>query len=315
MKEVKKVATPTKVAEGSVVKRQPTVKSLLADDKVQERFQKLLGKKAQGFISSVLSLVENNKLLATADPKSILNASAMGAILDLPINPNLGFAYIVPYTNKKEGRVVAQFQIGYKGFIQLAMRSGQFLTISATPVYEGQLVEENPLTGYVFDWGAKKSDKIIGYASYFKLVNGFEKTYYMTVEEVKRHGLRYSQSYKKGYGLWKDDFDAMALKTVLKLLLSKYAPLSIDMQKAVVVDQAQVVDVDTLEVKYPDNTKSTLEEEVKRKEIERLAMWIDKAKTAEDLADLNNYVYETEDEELIKKFEAKLEELKKLIDN
>lgn len=229
-----------------------SVKLLFEREDVKSKFQEMLGKKSAGFIVSLISVVEGNELLKSADRDSILFAAATAASLDLPINPNLGFAYIVPYKNK-DGVRVAQFQMGYKGFIQLAMRSGQFKTISATPIYEGQLVEENPLTGYKFDFTIK-SDKVIGYAGYFELVNGFSKVLYMSLTEMKNHGLQYSQNFKKyNTGLWKDDFDAMAQKTVLKLLLSKYAPLSIEMQKAQLADQAVIKDWEAQEPEYIDN--------------------------------------------------------------
>ena len=121
-----------------------TTKSLFARDDVKAKFQEMLGKRATSFITSVLQIVASNDLLAKADPTSVYQSAAVAATLDLPLNNNLGFAYIVPYNQKqKDGsyKTVAQFQLGYKGFIQLAQRSGQFKTISATPVYEGQLIE------------------------------------------------------------------------------------------------------------------------------------------------------------------------------
>ena len=227
---------------------------------VVQKFQELLGKRASSFLTSVLSVVSQNDLLAKADPKTVYMAALTSATLDLPINQNLGFAYIVPYKNKNWVHE-AQFQMGYKGFIQLALRSGQFLTISATPVYEGQLIEENPLTGYVFDRKAKKSDVVVGYASYFKLLNGFEKTFYMTKSEIERHANLYSANYKKYQsGLWKDKFDEMATKTVIKLLLSKFAPLSVEMQKAVIADQGVLQDENFDEVDYPDNDQAIIAE-------------------------------------------------------
>ena len=227
---------------------------------VVQKFQELLGKRASSFLTSVLSVVSQNDLLAKADPKTVYMAALTSATLDLPINQNLGFAYIVPYKNKNWVHE-AQFQMGYKGVIQLALRSGQFLTISATPVYEGQLIEENPLTGYVFDRKAKKSDVVVGYASYFKLLNGFEKTFYMTKSEIERHANLYSANYKKYQsGLWKDKFDEMATKTVIKLLLSKFAPLSVEMQKAVIADQGVLQDENFDEVDYPDNDQWAIAE-------------------------------------------------------
>lgn len=258
-----------------------TTKNLFAKENVQQKFKELLGAKAQGFITSVLQIAAGNELLAKADPMSIYNAAATAATMDLPLNNNLGFAYIVPYNQKqKDGtyKQVAQFQMGYKGFIQLAQRSGQFKTIAATPIYEGQLIESNPLTGFVFDFSAPKTDKIIGYASYFMLLNGFEKTLYMTAEDLKKHGTKFSQTFKKGFGLWKDDFDGMAIKTVLKLLLSKYAPLSIDMlQRAVINDQAVINDYETEDITYSDNEAA--EALQIDKTAERIMLLIDDAKT------------------------------------
>lgn len=236
---------------------QLTAKALFNRDEVKQKFQELLGKRASSFMTSVLQIVASNALLAKADPASVFHSAAVAATLDLPLNNNLGFAYIVPYNQKQPDgsyKQVAQFQMGYKGFIQLSQRSGQFKTISVAPIYEGQLIEENPLTGFVFDFKQRKSDKIIGFASYFRLLNGFEKTLYATVEDLKKHGLKYSQTFKKGYGLWKDDFDGMASKTILKALLSKYAPLSIEMQKAVIVDQAVINDTEATDISYVDNS-------------------------------------------------------------
>lgn len=283
---------------------QLTVKNLFGRDEVRNKFQELLGKRSPGFITSVLQIVASNDLLAKADPHSVYHSAAVAATLDLPLNNNLGFAYIVPYNQKqKDGtyKQVAQFQMGYKGFIQLAQRSGQFKTISATPVFEGQLIEQNPLTGFQFDFTKKTSEKIIGYASYFQLLNGFEKTLYATVDELRAHGVKYSQTFKKGYGLWNDDFNAMATKTVLKLLLSKFAPLSVDMQRAVITDQAIVNNVDTQDVTYVDN-----EEPVIDKEAERVILMIHDAKTVNELKAIEKHVAP----EQLDIYLAKAEELK-----
>jgi len=258
-----------------------TVKNLFNRDDVKKRFQEMLGNRSNQFITSVLQIAASSDQLKNADPSSIYNAAAVAATLDLPLNQNLGFAYIVAYNQKqKDGsyKMTAQFQMGYKGFIQLAQRSGQFKTISATPIYEGQLIEENPLTGFVFDFTKKTSDKIIGYASYFELLNGFQKTLYMTVGELTAHGKKFSQTFKKGFGLWKDDFDSMCTKTVIKLLLSKFAPLSIEMQKATIVDQGILTDETGDTVVYADH------EEVKiDKEAERLLQFIEASETMDQL--------------------------------
>lgn len=244
----------------------PQLKSLLNGDSVKTRFNEILGKKAPGFISSVISAVNGNTMLQTADPQSILNSAVIAATLDLPINSNLGLSAIVPYYDSKLRTTVAQFQLMYKGLIELCLRSGQFSSLIDEVVYEGQLVKKNKFTGeYIFDEDSKTSDKVIGYMAYFRLVNGFEKTHYMTVGEVEAHAKKYSQSYKKGFGVWKDDFDTMARKTVLKLLLAKYAPKSIEMQRAITFDQATIngdltqqdTSVDEVEIEYVDNDTAT----------------------------------------------------------
>lgn len=229
---------------------QKSINALLNEDQVKKRFQEILGAKANGFISSVIGATKNNSMLSSAEPQSVLSAAVVAATLDLPIDSNLGFAAIVPYRGK-DGKTVAQFQMMYKGFVQLAQRSGQYKTINACEIYEGEIESFNRITGDIeFNPGNKKSDKVVGYAAYFRLANGFEKTLYMSAEDLNKHGKRFSQSFKKGYGLWVDDFDSMALKTVLKRLLSKYGILSIDMQNAVKFDQG-VIKEDG-EVEYTD---------------------------------------------------------------
>lgn len=240
-----------------------TVKGLMCQVDVKKRFEDILGKKAPGFISSVINVAKSPSL-ADAEPNSIMASAVVAATLDLPIDPNLGFAYIVPYNDKKQGKI-AQFQMGYKGFIQLAMRSGQYKTINAAPVFENDLKKINRLTGEIeFNDNPEPSTKIVGYVGYFRLINGFEKALYMTREELEIHGKKYSQSYKSNkdwvvkQSLWTTDFDSMATKTVLKLLLSKYGSMSIEMQTAIKSDQASfnkdVIngDIDG-NINYPDN--------------------------------------------------------------
>lgn len=255
---------------------QQAIRQFFTAESVQNRFRELLGKKAQGFVTSLLQVVNSSDYLIKADPNTIYQAAMMAATLDLPINQNLGFAYIIPYGSQ------AQFQMGYKGYIQLAQRSGLFKTISAAPIFEGQLVEENPLTGFVFDFTKKTSEKITGYAAYFELLNGFSKTLYMTEKELTAHGARFSQTFKRGGGLWKDDFNSMAIKTVIKLLLSKFAPLSIEMQRAVIADQAIINDAETEDVTYVDNTEE-FRTGAAEDEMNRLIDQINSAKSKADL--------------------------------
>lgn len=226
-----------------------TINALVSSVNVKQRFEEMLGDKAAGFLSSVISIVNGNPQLKRCDPNKVLAVAATAASMDLPINPNLGFAYIVPYKNEP------QFQMGYKGYIQLAQRSGQYKTINATHVFEGEIERINRITGeVVFSENGPTSDKIVGYIAYFRLINGFEKYDYMSLEEVEVHAKRFSQSYGKGFSPWTSDFDAMATKTVLKRLLSKYGILSIDMQTGVLADQAVVRENDdgTVEYDYVD---------------------------------------------------------------
>ncbi len=285
-KQEQKPATPQQV-----------IKQFFTNESVQNKFKELLGKKSQGFVTSVLQVVNSSNYLQKADPKTIYQAAMMAATLDLPINQNLGFAYIIPYGSQ------AQFQMGYKGYIQLAQRSGLFKTISASPIYEGQLIEENPLTGFLFDFTKKSSDKIIGYAAYFELLNGFSKTLYMTERELTAHGTRFSQTFKKGTGLWKDDFNSMSIKTVLKLLLSKYAPLSIEMQRAVIADQSIINDVETEDVTYVDNEPEQLTQG--DKETERIILMINDCTSKEELKALESNV----PDELLDLFNSKMDSL------
>jgi recombination protein RecT len=239
-----------------------TLGTLLSGADMKDRFNQILGKRAVGFMSNILSIANSNTLLKNADPMSIISSAMLSATLDLPINQNLGFAYIVPYNQsyqdangKWQKKQVATFQIGYKGFLQLAQRSGQFKTINAIPIHEGQVLAHNLLKGIEFDF-SKTGGKVVGYAAYFELINGFEKTLYMSNEELDTHAKKYSQTYKiANKGTWKDNFEAMAIKTVLKLLLSKYAPLSVDMQTAQIADQAIIKNIDgsNIDVDYIDN--------------------------------------------------------------
>lgn len=218
-----------------------TLKQALATESVQKRFTEMLGRKAPGFITSIMNVVQNNALLQKADNSSIILAAGQAAALDLPINPNLGLAAIIPFNDSKTGRCVATFQIMRDGWMDLCLRTGQFVYIANEVVYEGELVRKNRFTGeYVFDETKRKSDKIEGYMASFQLLNGYTKTIFWTVDEIKAHAKRYSQTYKKGYGLWaeKDSFNSMALKTVLKHLLKKYAPKSIELITAIDSDQA-----------------------------------------------------------------------------
>jgi recombination protein RecT len=203
-------------------------RTLLKSADVRARFEEVLGRpeKAQAFLASVLGTVYTNDNLKDCKPESIMYAALKAATLDLPIDPNIGQAYIIPY-NSKNGKM-AQFQIGYKGIIQLALRTQQYVILNATEVYEGEEVRQNRLTGAITLNGKRTSDTVKGYASYFKMKSGYEHFLYMTVEELTAHAKRYSKSYKYPDTLWHTNFNAMAKKTVLKLNLSKYGEIRID---------------------------------------------------------------------------------------
>lgn len=246
-------------------KQPPALKTFFESANVQNKIKELVGKNAATFATSVMQIANSNSMLKTADPMSIFNAACMAATLNLPLQNGLGFAYIVPFRNNKEKKTEAQFQIGYKGFIQLAQRSGQFKRLVALPVYKKQLIKKDFINGFEFDWEQEpeEGELPIGYYAYFKLVNEFSAELYMTHEEINAHAKKYSQTYrtyldKKAKGqwaqsVWAENFEAMALKTVIKLLLSKQAPLSVEMQQAVLADQAVVKDVENQEFNYTDN--------------------------------------------------------------
>lgn len=255
------------------------IKQIFSKESVTQRFEKLLGEKAPGFISGVLQIVNNNKLLSSADPKTVLNAAATAATLDLPINQSLGRAWIVPYKG------AAQFQIGYKGFVELAQRTGQYKAMNAIAVYENQLDSFNSLTEELIgDFSRVPEGNVVGYAAYFSLVNGFQKTVYWPVEKVQAHAKRFSKAVNSGP--WKTDFDAMAKKTVLKHTLSSWGPLSIEMQTAMVADQA--VEHKSGEYDYDDNPEQVIDlDDIKaKKERERLREFISKATAVEQIDNL-----------------------------
>ena len=271
------------------IKKSKTLKELISSDDVKNRLEDILGKRASTFATSVLQITQQNNMLQNAVPSSIVGAAMTSATLNLPLNNNLGYAYIIPFNERqKDGSylVKAQFQIGYKGFIQLAMRSGQFKTIHTTDVKQGEIISRDRLSGEMdFQWIDDDLDRekieTIGYVAYFKLLNGYESTLFMSTKELNTHGKKFSQTFKKSFGLWKDDFDSMAKKTVLKLLLSKYAPMSIEMQTARDSDQASLdwnEEEVIIETKYIDNEEVKIDAEA-----ERIKVFLDNATSQDDL--------------------------------
>lgn len=245
----------TKKAQNSIIKKTPgevvekeispveILKSLLKEN--NKKLKAVLGDNASSFMVSLVNLYQTD--LRGAEQNSVLNAAFIAAALKLPIEKNLGFAYIIPY--KKDEGYVAQFQLGYKGMVQLALRSGGVKKLNAIPIHDGQIKSFNPLTEEMeFDFSATPGE-VIGYAAYMELVNGFNKTIYCSKEEIEQHAKNYSQSYKSDIAwsskksIWSTNFDEMALKTMLKKLL-KFAPLSTEMQLMQSVDQASIKKVD-----------------------------------------------------------------------
>jgi recombination protein RecT len=229
--------------EAKALKPVERLKAILYADSVQEQFQNVLKENAGAFVASIIDLYNTDKTLQMCDPKAVVMEALKAASLKLPINKQLGFAYIIPYKDGKTGQYVPTFQLGYKGYIQLAMRTGAYKYINADVVYEGELVKYDKLTGEIeIDPSKRVSDKKIGYFAYIETLNGFRKTLYMSIEEVTKHAQRYSKSFNSKNSVWATDFDAMALKTVLRLLLSKYGIMSIEMQTALSEDNAELAD-------------------------------------------------------------------------
>lgn len=202
------------------------MKSLVNSEAMKKRVGEMLGKEAPVFLASVLDLYTSDGYLAKCDPNAVMAEAMKAAALKLPISKTMGFAYVIPYGN------VPQFQMGWKGFVQLAQRSGQYKYINADSVFEGETVTTNRLTGMVEITGEPTSDKAIGYFAYFQMLNGFEKCIYWTRERVLNHAKKFSKSFSSKSSPWQDNFDAMAIKTVLKHLISKYGIMSIDMVDA-----------------------------------------------------------------------------------
>lgn len=234
----------------------------LMNVKTQKYLEQVLGEKKADFVTNITSLVANEKNLQECDPVTLMYAGIQATTLGLPLNKNLGFAYVIPYKNTRLQKTEAQFQVGYKGLIQLAIRSGQFNAMNVTEIREGEIKGYDLLTGEIVleSKPGRETLPIIGYASFFRLTNGFTKILYMTKEEMEQHGIRYSQTYGSKYdniksnSKWTTDFDAMAKKTVLKLLLSRYAPLSTEMQEGIKYDQAVIRDESRTPI-YIDNNE------------------------------------------------------------
>ena len=249
----------------------------ITNNKTQEYLESVLGERKGSFVNNLTALVANNANLQACEPYTVMFAAMKATALDLPLDNSLGFAYVIPYKDNKKGITVAQFQIGYKGFVQLSLRTNQFALIPhATDVRKGEFVGCNRLTGeyqfkFIDDEEERQKLEVIGYVSYFKLLNGASSTLYMTKAEMEAHAMRYSQTYRssneyiKRSSKWTTDFDKMALKTVLKLNLSKNAPLSVELADAIQADQSVLKSIDKYE--YMDNGDNVEEDMEKAQEV------------------------------------------------
>lgn len=241
----------------------------ITNPSTQKYLADVLGERKGSFVNNLTALVANNAMLQNCEPYTLMFAAMKATALNLPLDNSLGFAYVLPYKDNKKGITVAQFQLGYKGVKQLALRSGSFATIpNATDVREGELISRNRLTGeckfnFIEDGDERESKPVIGFVSYFKLLNGAESTFYMSLKEMEKHAMRYSQTYRskdsriKSASKWTTDFNDMACKTVVKLNLSKNAPLSVEMQDALKADQAIMYERDKYE--YLDNEQAEVD--------------------------------------------------------
>ena len=241
----------------------------ITNPSTQKYLADVLGERKGSFVNNLTALVANNAMLQECEPYTVMFAAMKATALNLPLDNSLGFAYVLPYRDNKKGITVAQFQLGYKGVKQLALRSGQFAIIpNATDVREGELISRNRLTGeckfnFIDDAEEREKKPIIGYVSYFRLLNGAESTFYMSSKEMEAHALRYSQTYRskdsrvKAASKWTTDFNDMACKTVVKLNLSKNAPLSVEMQDALKADQSIMFERDKYE--YLDNDQTDID--------------------------------------------------------
>ena len=236
--------------------------AMLENTRTQEYLTNVLGEKKQTFVSNMVALVSSNKALSECDPSTIMFSCLKATALGLPLDPSLGLAWVLPYRDNKNNTTVATFQLGAKAYIQLALRTAQYKKINVRDVREGEVVGEDFVSGDIqFKKLEKDRDKakIVGYVAFFELINGFSKQLYMTVEELDAHAKRFSQTYRKGYGLWSDKEmrGSMMEKTILKRLLSKYGVLSVEMEQAIVSDFAVLGENNS--VRYIDNEEDAID--------------------------------------------------------
>lgn len=215
--------------------------NMLSSKSVKERFESALKTHSDVFVSSILAVYSADSYLQKCDPGLVIKECLTAATLNLPINKSLGFAYIVPYNKKKKvgnnwvDNFLPQFQLGYKAYIQLAIRTGKYRFINADVVYEGELKSTDKLSGAIDLTGKRTGDEVVGYFAYLETLNGFTKTVYADAADVEAHAQKYSQSYKNDTykkSAWSTNFDEMALKTMIRKLLGKYGIMSVEMADA-----------------------------------------------------------------------------------
>ena len=241
----------------NIVEKKPTVAQFLGSTNVKKYVEGVLKERAGQFVTSLVSMANLTPGLKNCEPESLMYCGLKAASLNLPLDNNLGFAYAVPYGKE------AQFQIGYKGLVQLGQRTGQYKSMNVINVHQGELITWDPFTeelelNIVQDQGARANLPITGYAAVFTLLNGFKKVSYWPIERVEDHAERFSKAYKNGP--WKTDFNAMARKTVLKDMLSHWGPLSTEMAEAVKFDQSVVKHTED-GAEYPDYVDGGLVED------------------------------------------------------
>lgn len=250
--------------------QRPKFSVMISTPKYQKMINNTLRdpKRAQRFTSSIISAVATNPMLQECDPSTILSGALLGESLGLSPSPQLGQYYLVPFNNTKKGCKDAQFQLGYKGYIQLALRSGYYKHLNVIAVKAGELVRFKPLTEEIElnlneDELAREASATIGYLAMLEYLNGFRKTIYWSREKMEAHALRHSKGYaaKKGYTFWEKDFDAMAFKTMLRQLISKWGIMSVELQQAFESDIVSEQDTDLMEasdMKLPEPSTEQL---------------------------------------------------------
>lgn len=237
------------------------ITAYLTNDAVRQQINNVIGgKDGQRFISAIVSAVNTNPALQECTNQSILSGALLGESLKLSPSPQLGQYYLVPFNDRERGKV-AQFTLGYKGYLQLAIRSGQYKKINVLAIKEGELIHFDPLSeeievNLIEDEEKREKAETVGYYAFFEYLNGFRKAMYWSKAKMEAHALKYSKGYqaKKGYTFWEKDFDGMAYKTMLRQLISKWGIMSIDMQTAMESDMA-VIQEDGSKV-YVDNDDS-----------------------------------------------------------